>query len=778
MGMARTGHSGGDGGWRRIRPLAAFVAFCVLAGVLAAGMALPLVGTAGLTVKAASDHFEDLPDDFQTPVLPQRTSVLAGDGSTIAQTWGPYGNRIVVPMSSISPNMPHALVAIEDSRFYQHGGIDVTGTIRAFFRDAQGGDTQGGSTITQQYVKNVLLLEAGTDKAKQQAAVAETVTRKITELRYAVAVEKQLSKDEILERYLNLVYFGNGSYGVQAAAQRYFSTTADKLSAPQAALLAAIVNSPTLYDPFQHPQDALARRNVVLDKMAGPTLNYLTPAQAAELEKTPLGLSPTGIQSGCIAATKSAAFFCNYVYTTFVNDPDYGSTVAARQAMWDLGGLTVQTTMDPVDQAAADSAIGHRTYPTDKVASALAEVEPGTGKIKAMAQSKPMGNAAGQTYINLAADPAHTGAGGYQAGSSFKIFVGLAALNQGVDPSQPIDAISPLNTFGGTQLATCSNGSAGSITWPSSYNPTNDDLAEHVVPMDQAYWYSINTYFLSLEPQTGLCAPATLAQSMGVTKDNDIGAGQPLDQYASFTLGTNPITPIEMAAAYATLADQGTYCKPYVITGVTDLSGKKYKGQTQACKGVLDPNVANELTSMLEGVLTQPGATAAGLGLDGGHVAAGKTGTTDSSVATWFDGYTPQLATAVWTGFINPNSKEGDYMGNITVGGTYYGGEIFGATISAPIWQAAMNGALANQPDVGFTAPNGFPADQPATDSAGGKVAAVGPRSGPPGKTPAPAAPAPGAAAAHRASPPAPAAPPAPPIHLTPTAPKHPGNGH
>jgi membrane peptidoglycan carboxypeptidase len=233
--------------------------------------------------------------------------------------------------------------------------------------------------------------------------------------------------------------------------------------------------------------------------------------------------------------------------------------------------------------------------------------------------------------------------------------------------------------------------------------------------MDQAYWFSVNTYFLTLETKTGLCAPAQLAQSMGVTKDNDVGAGKPLDQYASFSLGTNQITPIEMAAAYATLADQGTYCTPYVITGVTALGGKQYKGQTQNCKQVVNPNVANELTSMLEGVLTQPGATAAGLGLPG-RQSAGKTGTTDSSVATWFDGYTPQLAAAVWTGFVDAG-KKGEEMSGITVGGQYYGGEIFGATISAPIWQQAMSGALAGQPAIGFTAPTGFPTDQPSASS-------------------------------------------------------------
>ena len=719
---------GGDGEPpRRARPwrvLAVFLGVSVFAGVLCAGLALPLLGSGALVVKAASDHFEDLPDDFQAPALPQRTNILSADGSLLAQTWGDYGNRVVVPLSQVNPNMPEALIAIEDSRYYQHGGIDLTGTVRAFFHDAQGDSTQGGSSIAQQYVKNVLLLEAGTNQKLQQQAVADTIARKITELRYAVSVEKQMNKRKILENYLNLVYFGNGSYGVQAAAQRYFSTTAAQLTPPQAATLAAIVNSPAYYDPLGNPQATLARRNLVLQKMASPDLHYLTPQQAAAYAQTPLGLHPAAQSAGCIGAGSGASFFCNYVYTTFLADPDFGATADDRKALWEQGGLTVTTTMDPTAQNAAAKAVSDHTYATDKVASAIAMVQPGTGQIKAMAQSRPMGNGAGQTFVNLAADPAHNGTLGYQAGSSFKIFTGLAALNQGIDPSLPVDSPSPLTGFSGTHLATCADGGT-SITWPADYQPDNDDKADHVVPMDQAFWFSVNTYFLTLETQTGLCAPAQLAQSMGVTKDNDLGAGKPLDQYASFTLGTNQITPIEMAAAYATVADQGTYCVPYVITGVHDINGKQYKGQAQTCKQVLSPNVSNELTSMLQGVLTQKGATASGLGLSGGRPAAGKTGTTDGGVATWFDGYTPQLAAAAWTGFVDAG-KKGESMSDMTVGGQYYGAQIFGATISAPIWQQAMDGALADQPAVGFTAPTGFPTDKPSASASASAPASPG----------------------------------------------------
>ncbi|HEV2342974.1 MAG TPA: transglycosylase domain-containing protein [Actinocrinis sp.] len=688
--------------------LLVFLVVSALGGVMLAGMTLPLVGSVGLAAKSASDHFEDLPSDFETPALPQRSKILADDGSLITYTWSDDlgGDRVVVPWSQISQNMPHALVAIEDIRFYQHGGVDLKGTVRALVNNSRGGNIQGGSTIAQQYVKNVLLLEAGTDKVKRQAAIADTFTRKITELKYAVAVEKTLSKDQILERYLNLVYFGNGSYGVEAAAERYFSTTSDRLTITQAALLAALVNSPSEYDPFQNPAQALARRNIVLQDMSSPTLGYLTAQQAAQYQKTPLGLKPTSPRHGCITAPGSAAFECNYVYQTFINDPAYGATQADRIALWDMGGLTIHTTFSAKDEKAADKAISTHTYSTDKVASALAMVQPGTGQIKAIAQSKPMGNNEGETYLDLAADPAHNGSGGYQAGSSFKIFVGLAALENGRDPSQVMSVPSPMSDAGDL-LAACPGNGTHVVMWPPDYNPNNDDGNGFTGPLDQAFWFSVNTYFLTLETQTGLCKPAQIAASMGVTLDNDNGTGKPLGQFASFTLGTNLITPIEMAEAYATIAAQGTYCAPYVIAGITDAAGRQDPAQHPSCRAVLDPNIANELTAILRGVLTQPGATADGLGLD--RPSAGKTGTTNSSIATWFDGYTPQLATAVWTGFIRPDTLKGDYMGNMSVGGQFYYGQIFGATISAPIWHDAMSAATAGDPAENFTAPHGFP---------------------------------------------------------------------
>ena len=684
--------------------LIAFVVISALGGALVAGMALPAIATAGLGAKAASDHFLDLPADFQAPVLPQRNTIEAADGSVIATAWDPdnESNRVLVPLDEISTLMQHAIIAIEDQRFYQHGGIDVKGTLRALVNNSSGtSGLQGGSDIAQQYVKNSLELEAGSNRALRDAAQADTFARKVQELRFATDVLQQMSRDQLLQGYLNLIPFGEGAFGIETAAETYFGTTAAKLTATQAALLAGIVNSPTADDPFTHAGAAWSRRNVVLADMAKQ--GYLTPAQAAADEKQPLDLKPGSEQNGCITAGADA-FFCSYVYDSFLADPDYGSTKAARLALWNQGGLVVRTTLVPRDQASGSKSVADHTDPTDKVATALAMVTPGTGAITAIAQSKPMGDGNGETYVDLAADPAHGGGEGYQAGSSFKIFEGLAALEDGWNPQSSMSVPSPLEEAG-LKLPVCIPGQKKTITWPGSYAPNNDNDRGFSGTLPEAYWYSVNTYFLTLETQTGLCLPATIAQSMGVTLDNDTGTGAPLGQFPSFTLGTNLITPIEMAAAYATIAAHGEYCRPYVITGVQNLDGRQYPAPKPDCGQVVDPDIANELTAMLQGVLTEPGATADGLGI--GRPSAGKTGTTTLSIATWFDGFTPQLATAVWTGFISP--KPGDFLGYMSVGGTYWDQQIFGATISAPTWQQAMKGALRGQPVEDFTAPTGFP---------------------------------------------------------------------
>ncbi|MBW8802251.1 MAG: penicillin-binding protein [Catenulisporales bacterium] len=663
-----------------LRALFGLLLVGALAGVLVAGMALPFVGTAGLAAKSASDHFEDIPDDLKTPDLPQRSQILAADGSVIATVWGDFGNRVIVPFDAISPNVWQALVATEDSRFFEHGGIDLKGTFRAFFADISGAN-QGGSSISQQLVKNILVLEAGNDKARYADATGDSLARKVRELKYAIAIEKKFSKNEILERYLNLVPFAENVSGIEAAADRWFGVHAGQLTVPQAATLIGMLKNPVAYDPAKHPQAATDRRDTVLDRMADPTVHYLTQQQADAFKKQPLALNVQPQRSGCIYAAGSSAFFCEYVEQEILNNPIYGKTKAERATFFNRGGLTIRTTMDPKMEKAAETAIKHNVAATDIPGAAIAMIEPGTGRIKAMAQSRDMGTGAGQTYLNLAADPSHGGGNGYQAGSTFKSFVAMAALEKGLTPTRD-------------------------PTW----QPT-DELEQESGPqtMTSALWHSVNNYFIKLQEQTGLCEPAKLAAAAGLTIDSDNGNGKPLQQLGSFTLGTNQVTPIAMANAYATFAAHGVYCKPTALTSITDTAGKQYPVTTPDCHQTINPALTDQLTGMLRGVVDK--GTAQSIRQSFSGPAAGKTGTNDSRLMTWFDGYTPNLAAAVWVGIVSPKPNDKGLV-NMKIGGKSYD-KVCGGCLAAPIWGQAVNAALAGTTVPDFSVPE-LPGDIPA----------------------------------------------------------------
>lgn len=681
-----------------LRALFGLLLISALAGVLVAGMALPFVGTAGLAAKSASDHFEDIPDDLKTPDLPQRSQILAADGSVIATVWGDFGNRVIVPFDAISPNVWQALVATEDSRFFEHGGIDLKGTFRAFFADLSGAN-QGGSSISQQYVKNVLVLEAGNDKAKYADATGNSLARKLRELKYAIAVEKKFSKNEILERYLNLVPFAENVSGIEAAADRWFGVHAAQLTVPQAATLIGMLKNPVAYDPYKHPQAATDRRNTVLDRMADPAVHYLTQQQAEDFKKQPLDLHVQPQRSGCIYSVGSPAFFCEYVEQEILNNPIYGKTKADRAAFFNRGGLTIRTTMDPKIEKAAEKAIKDNVAATDIPGAAIAMIEPGTGRIKAMAQSRDMGTGQGQTYLNLAADPSHGGGNGYQAGSTFKSFVAMAALEKGLTPDYVQDLPYKIDESQ-TKFTVCDKPEG--FTRDPKWQPTDETTGEAgPKTMTGALWGSINNYFIKLQEQTGLCEPARLAAAAGVSIDSDNGTGKRLEQLGSFTLGTNQVTPIAMANAYATFAAHGVYCKPTAITAITDTSGKQYPVVAPDCHQSIDPALTDQLTGMLRGVVTHGTATKVGDYYKG--QAAGKTGTNDSRLMTWFDGYTPNLAAAVWVGIVSPKPNDKGLV-NVKIHGTSYD-KVCGGCLAAPIWGQAMNGALAGTTLQQFTVP-------------------------------------------------------------------------
>ncbi len=354
-------------------------------GVVVAGLAIPFAGVLGIGAKSLSHTVEDLPSNLRTEPLAQKTEIVDSAGNTVATLYDQ--NRINVPLSQISRNMVKSIVAIEDYRFYQHGALDLKGTLRALVTNqASGGSVQGGSSITQQMVKMTLVDQAKNAK-QRKAATADTYARKLTELRYAIAFEQNYSKDWILERYLNIAYYGDGAYGVQAAARHYFGTNAKDLTLLQGATLAGLVKNPSGYDPITNRERGLQRRNVVLDRLA--QLNVISQHRADKLKKKPLGLHPVATPNGCL--NSSAPFFCDYVVNYLEQDPALGKTVAARKKLLYTGGLTIHTTISLRDQRAADTSVGSHVLATDQAIGALAMVEPGTGDVKAISQSRPMG---------------------------------------------------------------------------------------------------------------------------------------------------------------------------------------------------------------------------------------------------------------------------------------------------------------------------------------------------------------------------------------------------
>ncbi|MFI0816739.1 transglycosylase domain-containing protein [Streptomyces sp. NPDC021098] len=680
MGYTRSG-----GGLSTAQQAAKFLGVSALAGAVMAGLALPAVGAFGLTAKETVQEFDDIPANLKTPPLSQRTTILDAKGGEIAKVYS--RDRTIVKLDDVSPYMRKAIVAIEDARFYQHGAVDLKGILRAANRNAQsGGVSQGASTLTQQYVKNVFVEEAGDSKEKFAEATQQSIGRKIKELKYAIQVEKELGKKRILENYLNITYFGQQAYGIEAASQRYFSKPAKDLKLEQAALLAGLVQSPSRYDPVTNPDTAKARRDTVLQRMAD--MKDITAAQAAAAKKKPLGLDVSMPRSGCITAVKGAGFYCDYVRQIFLNDPVFGKTAATRAKRWNQGGLTIRTTLDPQAQESVQKSIKSHVYQSDKAATAVSLVEPGTGKVLGMGQSKPYGFGTDQTQINLSADHSMGGSNyGFQVGSTFKPITAAAALERGTRPYKTYS--SPYKMEYPSPVSTCKG------TWSNSEGSTveNENKSE-VGPygMKEATAKSVNTYFVQLISDIGVCPVTELADKMGVERAD----GKEHHQVPSLTLGTEGFSPLTMANAYATFANRGVYCSPVFIDSITGPSGKKLKVPQSKCSRAMSEKTADTINTLLRGVVEDGTGKQAGLQ---SRASAGKTGTTDERRAAWFVGYTPNLAGAVWVGG-GPGASD-LRMENVTIGGVHHD-KVYGADTPGPIWKDAMSGALNGKPAPNF----------------------------------------------------------------------------
>ncbi|MDF5754301.1 transglycosylase domain-containing protein [Spongiactinospora sp. TRM90649] len=668
----------------RLSSIARLATAATAAGLVTAALVLPGVGGSGTAVVAVADALNLRPEALAEPPLPEKTTVYDRDGKRIAQFYAQ--DRRAVPLESVSEVMRTAIVAIEDYRFYDHGAIDVEGTARAVVKNfASGGIGQGGSSITQQYVKQVLLNSARTDEEKN-AAVEASYARKLRELRHAMAVEQKYTKDQILEKYLNIAYFGAGANGVEAAAKRFFGVSAAKLDLAQAATLAGAVQDPNRTSPDRGAKAKrllLERRNVVLDRMA--ELGRITRAQAAEAKARKLGYKGVRQPNGC--QESRYPYFCEYVRHELLSDPAFGRTRDTRERTFGLGGLQVRTTLDAKAQRAAEAAIKKHVAASDRALAAEALVQPGTGEIRAIAASRPYGSARNHISYNPVADSKHGGLSGFQPGSTYKTFTLITALKQGMRIDDGITAGAGYTASGSAAFRNCAGENVGDPSW----TVTNDEGSPGFKTLATGTWGSVNTFFMALQERVGLCETAETARSLGVKRAD----GAALHEYETFTLGINESDPVTMATAYAAIAARGTYCEPMAITSITGRDGKKTNYRPR-CERALDPGVADATAHILSGVFTN--GTARGLSI--GRPAAGKTGTTDGYATAWFAGFTPDLAGAVAIG--DPRGAQRHKLTGVTIGGRYYGA-VQGASLPGPIWQATMTAALSGVAATPFT---------------------------------------------------------------------------
>jgi penicillin-binding protein 1A len=538
---------------------------------------------------------------------PAQTSVIvAADGSVLTELHAEQ-DRELVPLARVPQALRAAVVAVEDTRFYEHSGIDARAVARAIAENTREGRVvQGGSTITQQLAKNAV---TGDDR---------TLDRKLAESSVALQLEQRYSKDEILERYLNTVYFGNGAYGVQTAAQRYFGADVEQLTLEQSALLAGLVRSPGDYDPYTAPDAATARRDLVLSLMADQEL--ATPSEVDAAQAAPLGVR-SAASAGAVAP-----YFVDHVLDLLQHDAAFqalGADALARADLLFRGGLRVETTLDPGWQAAAEQAVAETlTDPADPRAAVVA-LDPSNGEIRALVGGRDYDDLADPSArFNLATD------GRRQPGSAFKSVVLATALGRG----HTLDEMYP----GGAEVTIPLRGAQE--PWQVR-NYEGRDLGP--VSLADATRYSVNTVYARLMAEVGPEAVAQTAQAVGIRRE--------LEPLYSLALGAQEVTPLELASVQATLAAGGLYHPPSAVRRVLGPDGAVlYDRGDPAAERVLDEGVAWLTTTALEGVIAD-GGTGERANLQ--RPMAGKTGTTQDDADAWFAGYTPDLAAAVWIGF-------------------------------------------------------------------------------------------------------------------------------
>jgi len=703
---------------------------CLLAGVLMAGMLFPIVGALGVASNRASDTIDSVSADLVATDPPLITTVTDSAGTPIAYLFDQY--RLPVASGQISPTMKAALISIEDRRFYEHNGVDWKGTVRALISNSSSSDTQGASTLTQQYVKNYLINvvyrdQIGSEKNPEneigrQRAQEQTVTRKLREARLAIQLEQKMSKEEILTGYLNVVEFTDRVFGIGAAAHAYFHTTPDKLTVAQSAMLAGMVNNPSLYNPWKRPEQTLKRRNRVIDTMV--ETKSLPKAAADKAKKEPLGVVPTKPDkpaANCVGAGPEYGFFCQYV-------EDYLMKIGMfSEDQLYSGGYTIKTTFDASATQKAKAAVEHQVpKTTNGIANTMAIVRPGKERheVVALVANRDYGldGNAGQTTISYPYGVMNK----FGAGSTFKIYTSAAYLEKGGGINNVIQTPSSHTSevFTGGSTKKC----------PRTPEPNDGDNRKYCLSnastnyppqmtLQTALATSPNTGFVILEERVGMDPIIEMASRLGLREtmasnmhgqkpdpaSNDTNTNQPQTQFfrskpgyagrAAFTLGPSPVSTLELANVSATLMSGGVWCPPTPLVEVLDRDGKKLDlaKYEQPCEQAVAEPLANTLVQGMSKDDTGSGTSAgAARTFNWTRPIMGKTGTTQDFKSASFVAATPQLAAAVQT--FNDGPKPEGICDTTSSGvpprlcGT--GGSIFGGRTPARTWFEAMGPIL------------------------------------------------------------------------------------
>ncbi|MGH9122100.1 MAG: transglycosylase domain-containing protein [Acidimicrobiales bacterium] len=582
------------------------------------------------------------------------STVYASDGTTVIAVLHASVTRTPIALSAVAPILQRAVLATEDERFYLHGGVDLLSTLRALISDTGGGALQGGSTITQQLVKQLYLTSE------------RTLSRKIKEAVLADRLEQHYTKNQILDAYLNTIYLGNGAYGVQAAAATYFDLSAKQLDLPQAALLAGMIQDPVGDDPIAQTTSARSRRSEVLQRMVH--YHVITQAQSNAANDAPL---PTALNlPPSLNAIGPNAYYVSQVQSDLLsnNSPLGGNYTERYNALFE-GGLKIITNLNPVDQAAAESAVtGDTPQNSGGFEEALVSIDPTNGKVVAMV--------GGPGYAQSKFDVVTQGH--RQAGSGFKIFTLIGALEQGYSPYDIVNATAP--------CAISFPGNPYYVTHPATNDegPGSGGQVSLIIATADSY----NCGYLRLGHEVGLSNIAATAESMGV-QASELTPTDP-----SMILGADTVEPIEMADAYATVADNGVYHAPSFVQKVIDRTGSVVYAPTNPGKQVFSAQIAEEADLCFQAVVQYGTGTAAYLY---GREVAGKTGTTTSVTDAWFNGYTPQIEATVWMG--NPTNTTSMY----DVGGY---GEVYGGDFPTFTVHDYLQSALVAQPVLDFASPD------------------------------------------------------------------------